>query len=32
VPPLLTWHIYHIIVDCLSPIVNACVLNRSNSH
>jgi hypothetical protein len=32
VPILLTWHISHIIVDCLSPIVGACVLNQFSSH
>jgi hypothetical protein len=32
VPPLFLWSIYPIIVDSLSPIVNACVLNSSNSH
>jgi len=31
-PPLLTWHIFQIIVDCLSHVVNACVLNQSNNH
>jgi hypothetical protein len=32
VPPPFTWHIYQIIVDCLSHIVIACVLNQSNEH
>jgi len=31
-PPLLTWHIFKIIVDSLSPIVTTCVLNQSKSH
>jgi hypothetical protein len=31
-PPLLTWQIYQIIVDYLSPIVIACVLNQSSGH
>ncbi len=31
-PPPLSWHIYHIIVHCLSPIVSACVLNQSHGH
>jgi hypothetical protein len=30
--PLLTWQIYQIIVDYLSPIVIACVLNESSGH
>ncbi len=25
IPPLLTWHVCQIVVDCLSPIVIACV-------
>jgi len=32
VPILLTWDISHIIVDRLSPIVGACVLNQFSSH
>jgi hypothetical protein len=32
VPPPLTWHIFHIIVDCLSPIVFVCVFNQSYQH
>jgi hypothetical protein len=32
VPPLLTWQIFQIIVDYLSPIVIACVLNWSHGH
>jgi hypothetical protein len=32
VPPLLTWHIFQIIEDCFSSVVNACVLNQSSSH
>ncbi len=31
-PPLLTWHISKIVLNYLSPIVSACVLNQSNSH
>ncbi len=31
-PPLLTWHIFQIIVVCLSVIVSACVLNQFNNH
>jgi hypothetical protein len=31
-PPPLTWHIFKIIVDCLSPIVYACVFNQSHGH
>jgi len=31
-PPLLTWHIFQIIVDCLSPIVSTCVFNQSCGH
>ncbi len=31
-PPLLTWHIFQIVVDCLSPIVFAYVLNQSHGH
>jgi hypothetical protein len=30
--PPLTWHIFQIMVDCLSPIVFACVLNQSCGH
>ncbi len=32
VPPPLTWYICPIIVDCLSTIVMACVLNQSRGH
>jgi hypothetical protein len=32
VPPPLTWHIYQIVVDCLSPIVITYVLNQSKGH
>ncbi len=32
IPPLFTWHISKIIVDSLSPIVIACVLNQSKNH
>ncbi len=32
VPPPLNWHIFQIIVDVLSSIVSACVLNRSRGH
>jgi hypothetical protein len=31
-PPLLTWHIFQIIVDLHFLITNACVLNWFNSH
>ncbi len=31
-PPLLTWKISQIIMDYLSPIVIACVLNWSHGH
>jgi hypothetical protein len=31
-PPLFTWHIFKILMDFLSPIVTACVLNQSKSH
>jgi len=31
-PPLLTWHIFQIVVDCLSPIVSTCVLNQLCGH
>ncbi len=32
VPLPLTWHICHIIVDSLGPIVSACILNQSRGH
>jgi hypothetical protein len=32
VPPPLPWHIYQIIVDVLSSVVSACVLNQSCGH
>jgi hypothetical protein len=32
IPPPLSWHISQIMVDCLSPIVSACVLNQSCGH
>jgi hypothetical protein len=32
IPPSLTWHIYQIVVNCLSPIVTTCVLNQSRRH
>jgi hypothetical protein len=33
VPPLLTWHLSHlIIIDVLSLVVSACVLNQSYGH
>jgi hypothetical protein len=32
VPPPLTWHICQIVVDCLSLIVIACVLNQSQEN
>jgi hypothetical protein len=28
VPPLLTWHIFEIIIDVLFSVVNVCVLNK----
>ncbi len=31
-PPPLTWHIFQIIMDCLSPIVSTSVLNWSCGH
>jgi hypothetical protein len=31
-PPLLTWQIFQIIVDCLSLVVFACVFNQSRGH
>jgi hypothetical protein len=31
-PPPLTWQIFQTIVDCLSPIVFACVLNQSRGQ
>jgi hypothetical protein len=30
VPPFFTWHIFQIVRNFLSFIVNACVLNQSN--
>jgi hypothetical protein len=32
VPPPLSWHIYQIIVHCLSPIDFVRVLNQSHGH
>jgi len=32
VPPPLTWHISQIIVDVLSSVVSAYVLNQSHGH
>jgi len=32
VPPTLTWHIYQIIINVLSLVINACVLNQSRGH
>jgi hypothetical protein len=32
VPPLLAWKISQTIVDCLSLVVFACVLNQSHGH
>ncbi len=32
VPPLLTWHISQIVVDVLSLVISACVLNQSHGH
>jgi hypothetical protein len=29
-PPPLTWHIFQIVVDYLSPIIFACVFNQSH--
>jgi len=31
-PPPLTWRIFHIIADCLSPIVFSCLLNQACGH
>ncbi len=31
-PPPQTWQISQIIMDCLSPIVFACILNQSHGH
>jgi hypothetical protein len=31
-PPLLIWHIYQILVDCLCPIVFVYVFNQSHGH
>ncbi len=31
-PPLFTWHIFQIIIDCLSHLASACVLNQYSSH
>jgi len=31
-PPPLTWHNSQIIIECLSPIVYACVFNQSRGH
>ncbi len=30
--PPLTWHIFQIVVNCLPPIVSACVINQSHGH
>jgi len=32
VPPLLTWHISQIIIDVLSSVVSAYVLNQYHGH
>jgi hypothetical protein len=32
VPPIFTWHISQIIVDCLFLVVNACVLNQFSNY
>jgi hypothetical protein len=32
VPPPLTWHICHIIVDSLGLVVSVCILNQSRGH
>jgi len=31
-PPILTWHIFKIIVDVLSHVVAIYVMNQSSSH
>jgi len=31
-PSPLIWHIFQIVMDCLFPIVYACVLNQSRGH
>jgi hypothetical protein len=32
IPPSLTWHIYQIVINCLSLVVTTCVLNQSRGH
>jgi hypothetical protein len=32
VPSPLTWHVFQIIIDVLSLVVSACVLNQSHGH
>jgi hypothetical protein len=32
VPPIITWHICQTMVDCLSLVIIACVLNQSKDH
>jgi hypothetical protein len=32
VPPLLTWHIFYIIVNSFGPIVSTCISNQSMGH
>jgi len=32
VPPPLTWHICHIILDSLGVVVFTCILNQSRGH
>ncbi len=32
VPPPLTWHIFHIIVNFFGPIVSTCISNQSKGH
>jgi hypothetical protein len=32
VPPPLTWHICHIIVDYLGHVIFICILNQSRGH
>jgi hypothetical protein len=32
VPPSLTWHIFHIIVDSFGPLMSTCILNQCKGH
>jgi hypothetical protein len=32
IPPPLTWHFCHIIVDSLGHVVSTCILNKSKGH